>query len=282
MGILDYFKPISSWSADKVRKFIHEHKPEEYNLLDVRQPKEYTREHLPGATLVPMSELNEKLKEFDPEKPTITYCGIGVRSRAAASMLSHAGFQKVYSMEGGIKAWNGLTAEGEPEMGMAYFAPARSIEEFIGLAWLIEDATQSFYLKMAERFKETEAEPFFNQMGFIEERHRAFLEALFEKITGKEIDDDFPQSLLPTMPEESVVEGGIKLKDALKWSEDHDLSEVLQMAISFESNAFDRYLLMIPQMDDEETRDLFMVLAEEEKAHLMHLTTYLDRILLRS
>jgi rubrerythrin len=165
---------------------------------------------------------------------------------------------------------------------MAYFEPARIIEEFIGLAWLIEGATQTFYWKMAERFKDTEAEPFFNQMGFIEERHQAFLEALFEKITGKEKDDDFPQSLLPSLPAEPVMEGGIKLKDALEWSEDHDLSEVLQLAISCESNAFDRYLLMIPKMEDEETKDLFRVLAEEEKAHLMHLTSYLERILARS
>ncbi|MBN2427840.1 MAG: hypothetical protein JXK94_05865 [Deltaproteobacteria bacterium] len=282
MGILDYFKPISSWSAEKVRKFLQENKPEAYNLLDVRQPKEYTREHLPGAILVPMSDLPEKMKELDPEKPTITYCGIGVRSRAAASMLSHAGFRQVYSLEGGIKAWNGVVAEGEPEMGMAYFEPARSIEEFIGLAWLIESATQSFYLKMAERFQNTEAEPFFNQMGFIEERHQAFLEVLLEKISHQEKDENFPQSLLPSLPPEPVMEGGIKLKDALAWAESHDLGEILQMAISFESNAYDRYLLMIPKMEDDETRDLFRVLAEEEKAHLSHLSNYLDKILARS
>ena len=282
MGILDYFKPISSWSADKIRKFMQDHQPEEYNLLDVRQPREYAREHLPGATLVPMGDLPEKMQEFDPEKLTITYCGIGVRSRAAASMLSHAGFRNVYSMEGGINAWNGLVAEGEPEMGMSYFEPARTVEEFIGLAWLIEDATRTFYLKMAVRFQQTEAESFFNQMGFIEERHRAFLEVLLEKVSGKEKEGGFPQSVLPTLPSEPIMEGGIKLKDALAWAENHDLGEVLQMAISFESNAFDRYLLMIPKVEDEETRDLFKVLAEEEKAHLSHLTDYLERILARS
>lgn len=282
MGILDYFKPVSSWSADKVRKFLEEHHADEYNLIDVRQPKEYSRGHLPGAELVPMTDLHEKMKDFDPQKTTITYCGIGVRSRAAASMLSHAGFKKVYSMEGGIKAWEGLVAEGEPEMGMAYFEPAGTIEEFIGLAWLIEGATQTFYLKMAERFQATEAEPFFNQMGFIEARHQAFLEALFEKITGKETGVDFPQSILPELPTEPIVEGGIRLKDALEWSEAHDLSEILQMAISFESNAFDRYMLMIPRVEDKETKDLFKVLAEEEKAHLSHLTAYLERLLARS
>jgi len=39
----------------------------------VRQPKEYERDHIPGANLIPMAELNGRLNEIDPEKPTIAY-----------------------------------------------------------------------------------------------------------------------------------------------------------------------------------------------------------------
>jgi rhodanese-related sulfurtransferase len=73
MSIKDFFKPVPVWDADAVREFMDEHDPEEYNLIDVRQPKEYQSEHIPGAALVPLGELESRLEEFDPNKPTIAY-----------------------------------------------------------------------------------------------------------------------------------------------------------------------------------------------------------------
>jgi sulfur-carrier protein adenylyltransferase/sulfurtransferase len=46
---------------------------EEYNLVDVRTPKEYQEEHLPGARLIPVGEPESLWKELDRSKPTITY-----------------------------------------------------------------------------------------------------------------------------------------------------------------------------------------------------------------
>ena len=73
MGILDYFKPVSTWPPEKVREFLREKEPQEYNLVDVRQLAEYEHGHLPGARLIPLSELEGRLKELDPNKLTITY-----------------------------------------------------------------------------------------------------------------------------------------------------------------------------------------------------------------
>jgi len=73
MGILDYFKPVSTWPPEKVREFLREKNPQEYNLIDVRQPAEYEHGHLPGARLIPLSELEGRFKELDPNKLTITY-----------------------------------------------------------------------------------------------------------------------------------------------------------------------------------------------------------------
>ena len=71
MGVLDYFKTVPTMSAEDVRRLIAEKHPDEYNLVDVRQPTEYAREHIPGANLIPMAELKDRLYEIDPEKPTI-------------------------------------------------------------------------------------------------------------------------------------------------------------------------------------------------------------------
>jgi sulfur-carrier protein adenylyltransferase/sulfurtransferase len=73
MRILDYFKPVSTWSAEKVREFLGRKNQEEYNLVDVRQPEEYEIRHLPGAQLIPIGELPNRIGELDPNKPTIVY-----------------------------------------------------------------------------------------------------------------------------------------------------------------------------------------------------------------
>ena len=73
MSILDYFKPVSTWPAEKIRRFLDGKKPEDYNLIDVRTPKEYEEGHLPGARLIPVGELVDRLSEIDPDKPTIVY-----------------------------------------------------------------------------------------------------------------------------------------------------------------------------------------------------------------
>ncbi len=73
MSILDYFKPVSTWPAGKVRDFLNQTDPGEYNLVDVRQPHEYESGHLPGALLIPVGDLERRAGELDPDKPTITY-----------------------------------------------------------------------------------------------------------------------------------------------------------------------------------------------------------------
>lgn len=73
MGFLDYFKPVSRWTAEEVRAFLRARSAESYNLIDVRQPGEYESGHLPGARLIPMAELTDRLGDLDRSKPTITY-----------------------------------------------------------------------------------------------------------------------------------------------------------------------------------------------------------------
>ena len=73
MGVFDYFKPVSTWTAEEVRTFLRQRSAESYNLIDVRQPGEYEAGHLPGARLIPMAELADRLGVLDRSKPTITY-----------------------------------------------------------------------------------------------------------------------------------------------------------------------------------------------------------------
>lgn len=73
MSILDYFKPVSTWPAERVRQFLRENDSDQYNLVDVRTPKEYEEGHLPGARLIPVGKLADRLSELDHRKTTIVY-----------------------------------------------------------------------------------------------------------------------------------------------------------------------------------------------------------------
>lgn len=73
MGFFDYFKPVSSRTAEEIRAFLRQENAESYNLIDVRQPGEYESGHLPGARLLPIAELKDRLGDLDRSKPTITY-----------------------------------------------------------------------------------------------------------------------------------------------------------------------------------------------------------------
>ena len=73
MSILDHFKSVPTMTADEVRTFLDQHDPQEYNLVDVRQPGEYEEVHIPGTKLIPLGELEDRLGELDPSKPTVAY-----------------------------------------------------------------------------------------------------------------------------------------------------------------------------------------------------------------
>jgi sulfur-carrier protein adenylyltransferase/sulfurtransferase len=67
------FAPVKAIEPEEAKALIAGWPEGSYTLLDVRQPGEYEKEHLPGAKLVPMAALPGSLKDLDPEKPVIVY-----------------------------------------------------------------------------------------------------------------------------------------------------------------------------------------------------------------
>ncbi len=77
-------------------------------IVDVREDDEWNDEHIAGALHIPLKQLNDRVSELQSYKDTtiITQCKSGGRSAKALELLKAAGFTKVYSMDGGIKAWD--------------------------------------------------------------------------------------------------------------------------------------------------------------------------------
>ncbi|RQW85829.1 MAG: sulfurtransferase [Geobacter sp.] len=277
MAITDYFRKIASRSADDVRKIIDTMDPDEFSLVDVRQPDEYKQGHLPGAKLIPLGELPDRLEELDPNKPTLVYCAAGVRSRAGASILTRAGFAAAYSMEGGIRAWNGLVVEELPATGMAWFLSAQSAEELIGLAWLLEDGMRSFYLEIAKGLDRSEEAQLFMELAGAELHHKNALQKLYQHQSGKDPGVNSPADVLSNKPKEKYLEGGVLLSEAFSWAGKKDAGEILEFAMSLEVGSYDRYLSLREYFKDESSREVFGLLAAEEKAHLKRLTRLFEK-----
>jgi rhodanese-related sulfurtransferase len=75
-----------------------------YKLLDVRYSEEFDEHHIPGAILMPLYELRDRIAELDPDKRYIVYCHAGSRSAVAAMKLSQNNYD-VLTLEGGIRDW---------------------------------------------------------------------------------------------------------------------------------------------------------------------------------
>ena len=74
-------------------------------ILDVRTREEYNESHINGSTLIPVQELDTRLKELPRDKKILVYCRTGSRSATASDILVKNGFTQVYNMQGGITAW---------------------------------------------------------------------------------------------------------------------------------------------------------------------------------
>jgi molybdopterin/thiamine biosynthesis adenylyltransferase/rhodanese-related sulfurtransferase len=74
-------------------------------VVDVREPDEYQIAHIDGVPLLPLSTLQQRFTELDPNKQYYIHCKSGVRSLRALQFLREQGFKYLKSVKGGISAW---------------------------------------------------------------------------------------------------------------------------------------------------------------------------------
>ena len=79
---------------------------EEHIILDTREQDEFDEGYIPGAILIPYTEIENKAEEMLPDKDKLilVYCRSGRRSKIAAESLSKLGYTNVKEF-GGIIDW---------------------------------------------------------------------------------------------------------------------------------------------------------------------------------
>ncbi|HEY4952474.1 MAG TPA: molybdopterin-synthase adenylyltransferase MoeB [Verrucomicrobiae bacterium] len=75
-------------------------------VIDIREPFEYDIARIQGVPLLPMSELQNRFTELDPNTQYYLHCKVGSRSLSAVDFLREQGFKYVKSVKGGIDAWS--------------------------------------------------------------------------------------------------------------------------------------------------------------------------------
>jgi len=75
-------------------------------VIDVREPDEYEIARVNGVPLLPLSQLEQRFTELDPNRHYYLHCKSGVRSLKALRFLRERGFKYVKSVKGGITAWS--------------------------------------------------------------------------------------------------------------------------------------------------------------------------------
>lgn len=269
-----FFTPVQSFTADDAKSFMERMPGDAYTLLDVRQPSEYRESHIPGAKLIPLADIGERLGELDTGKPTIVYCAIGGRSRVASQMLAGKGFREVYNLSGGIKAWNSDTAFGSEELGIDLFDGSESPEETLVVAYSLEEGLREFYLEMMKKIRDENARNLFQKLSEIEVKHQNRIFAQYLEISKKTVSrEEFGKKIVAP-----AMEGGLTTEAYLaQYPLDLEVTtEIVSMAMAIEAQALDLYGRASEKTFDEKSKAVLLQIADEERRHIKQLGTLFE------
>ncbi|MEA1863963.1 MAG: rhodanese-like domain-containing protein [Euryarchaeota archaeon] len=269
---IDEIKRLTSQEAKKI---LDNDTEGEFQLLDVRQPREYEAGHIPGAKLIPLGELEYRYGELDNDREIISYCRTGHRSTAASILLCGLGFENVYNLDGGIRTWDYEVIKGTTEDKL--ITGGEETFDVLIVALMLEKGALEFYTKAQRLVKDEKAAQVFQRLVTMEDTHlqrmyMRYSQLLWEMKSLLGAADELP-SLDQLKDELSTIymEGGTRIKEELVKIEDPEFMddlEALEIGLEKEYAAYDFYTRVAETVDDHKTRNLLHELAGEERGHI--------------
>lgn len=259
-------KEYHDLTADEVKEYMAKHSEDSYQLLDVRFPEEYTEEHLPGAILIPLDELETRFDEVSLDRNLIIYCLSGKRSVAASTLIaSSPEFNgKIYNMLGGILAWKGMCLPDMPEIKV--FGLTAEKAELLYQAMNLEKGAHEFYKQVVETFTDAPLVQAIESLVHAEEVHANMIYSFWAKT----------QTAAPPFEEVygalagDILEGGKSIEEltARLMGIEAQCTHVLDIAMSIEYAAYDLYRNMAHLHKGSELEEVFLLLSKAEKTHM--------------
>ncbi|MEM0155020.1 MAG: rhodanese-like domain-containing protein [Thermoplasmataceae archaeon] len=106
MSILDFFRKPELLQDLSPDEFEQKLKRDDVIALDTRTHAEYSRGHIEGTKLQPLSTIKSIVGDLEKDRHYVLVCATGHRSRAAAATLIRNGINNVSHLEGGMRSWN--------------------------------------------------------------------------------------------------------------------------------------------------------------------------------
>lgn len=256
-------KPI--W-PDELKAYINRHQEQDFLLVDVRQPQEYEKEHIPGAELLPLGLIMAGRSELPRDKELVFYCSHGMRSRMAAEFCADTGeFTKpVYSLTGGLSAWEERVVSDFPQITV--FESVLSQSDWARVAMNLEKGAFLFYDFLIKKCAETAFVKELEDISAMETAHARLIYHLFPR---DERSTEMFQDVFASLSGD-IVEGGQSLEKICRGLDRMPgafLVNALDMALHIEYAAYDLYRTMANRSEDGPIQKALLTLSQAEKKH---------------
>jgi len=263
---------------DELEEFRTKTRERNYLLIDVRQPREYAEGHIPGAQLIPLPEIENRIGELDSEQNLILYCRSGGRSAVAAALIKDIGPRqgRIYNLVGGIAGWEGKELKDIPHLEL--FPRDMPLAQTLFRAMNMEKGAWLFYQDLAKEYAGTELGDLVKDLGGMEETHARSIFTYWSKHRPAPAAESFEE--LFERLDGKIMEGG---KPISAWMarlgrnpEDRKL-RLLELACEIEYYAYDLYRGLAKRDADPEAVKTYLLLAEQEKAHVRVISKALNK-----
>lgn len=189
----------------------------------------------------------------------------------ASKLLSGQGFKEVYNLEGGIYAWNGLTAKGPKEFHLKLIKKDASPEQMILLAYEMEEALRQFYLEAQKTITDQELAETFSRLAAAEEQHKKSILDMCLKI-------GVITASAKNTPVE-IMEGGFDTNEFFRQNQEplKTLTGTLALSMMVETQLLDLYLWLAQEVRDKTVQEFLLALGDIEKEHLKSLAQLFEK-----
>jgi rubrerythrin len=190
-------------------------------------------------------------------------------------MLAGKGFERVFNVSGGIKAWQSKTAVGPQDLGMDIFSGKEAPLDVLEVAYSLELGLCEFYTSMAARAGNERVKALFAQLSEIEIKHQMSIYEAYRSLSDTDPGD---REAFEKKVEVKALEGGLSTQEYLDLFKP-DLSseiDVISLAMSIEAQALDLYQRVGLKIENPESQKIINKIADEEKTHLASLGKLMD------
>ena len=263
-------------TSAEFKDYRQTHKEKKYLLIDVRQASEYEHGHIPGAKLMPLTEVETRLFTLPSDRDLIFYCANGGRSQWAASLAGEAEVctKTVYHLMGGMEAWEGGTLSGFPKVKI--FDKDQTVENLLATAMNLEKGAWRFYQYAISKFSNDPIRLTLEQVSIAEKAHATLIYRFWKEFQHNPPPfDRIYQDL-----EGDILEGGHNFEETCRRLDairKHGCASVIDLAMTIEYSAFELYRTMAERCDNSEAQSTFLSIAQAEKAHMRALTRAINQ-----